>query len=438
MAFIRLAICVIGVYSTFLLWAIAQERLSAPFPTYPPHSGSRQHGDKFPSTTFINVLQSLASCSSALTYLILKRIGSDSPKVEGHSKGVLRRFTSLVGWEAFRSKKKPVAPIPNGSENGEAHIMEEKPASGTISPRSSVRNRNQSLRKSLPVLLLQVSAFQTTAAPIGFASLRYISYPTMVLGKSCKLIPVLLLNVVLYRRKFKPYKYVVVGLVSVGISMFMLLSDSSQTKTKGLHGSSSYGLVLLGINLLIDGLTNSTQDEIFSLHPSFTGQQMMFTMSFLSLVITLPLLVLPPNLLPNLIQLVGSYLPFPIPSPLQPTASAFHDISPLAHSLIFIQTHPSCILPLLQFALLGGLGQLFIFETISHFGSLTLVMLTVTRKLFTMLLSVVLFEHKLTTGQWAGVAVVFGGIGVEAAMKRKEILDKQIASEHHKSRLKAL
>jgi UDP-galactose transporter B1 len=66
-------------------------------------------------------------------------------------------------------------------------------------------------------------------------------------AQSCKLIPVLLLNVLLYRRKFKPYKYVVVALVSVGISMFMLLSDSSKGDGKGLRGSSSYGLMLLGI-----------------------------------------------------------------------------------------------------------------------------------------------------------------------------------------------
>jgi UDP-galactose transporter B1 len=172
-------------------------------------------------------------------------------------------------------------------------------------------------------------------------------------------------------------------------------------------------------SLLIDGLTNSTQDEIFSLHPFFTGQQMMFTMAFLSLTITLPLIVLPPSVPSQILHVISQFIPFPLPAPATPAASAFHSMSPLSQSLIFIQTHPSCILPLLQFALLGGLGQLFIFETISHFGSLTLVMLTVTRKLFTMLLSVVLFEHKLTSGQWAGVAVVFGGIGLEAAMKRK-------------------
>jgi UDP-galactose transporter B1 len=77
---------------------------------------------------------------------------------------------------------------------------------------------------------------------------------------------------------------------------------------------------------------------------------------------------------------------------------------------------------LAAYALLGGLGQLFIFETIQHFGSLTLVMVTVTRKLFTMLLSVVVFEHELTPGQWAGVGVVFAGIGVEAGIKRRDVM----------------
>jgi UDP-galactose transporter B1 len=51
-------------------------------------------------------------------------------------------------------------------------------------------------------------------------------------------------------------------------------------------------------------------------------------------------------------------------------------------------------------------------------------MVTVTRKLFTMLLSVVVFNHTLTIGQWAGVGVVFGGIGVEAGMKRREMLHR--------------
>jgi len=51
-------------------------------------------------------------------------------------------------------------------------------------------------------------------------------------------------------------------------------------------------------------------------------------------------------------------------------------------------------------------------------------MVTVTRKLFTMLLSVFVFHHVLTTGQWLGIGVVFAGIGVEAGMKRLDVMRK--------------
>lgn len=36
-----------------------------------------------------------------------------------------------------------------------------------------------------------------------------------------------------------------------------------------------------------------------------------------------------------------------------------------------------------------------------------------------MLLSVIVYKHTLTWGQWLGAAIVFAGIGVEAWVKRK-------------------
>lgn len=62
-------------------------------------------------------------------------------------------------------------------------------------------------------------------------------------AQSCKLIPVLLLNVLLYRRRFSPHKYLVVSLVTVGISMFMFFGPK---KVKGAGGEDSvWGLGLL-------------------------------------------------------------------------------------------------------------------------------------------------------------------------------------------------
>ena len=233
------------------------------------------------------------------------------------------------------------------------------------------------------------------------------------------------------------HKYLVVALVTVGISLFMLLGEKKKKSgSDSLWGLSllviklvavvsctaSTGRILMNFSLFIDGLTNSTQDQIFSTYSRFTGQQMMFAMAVITQIILAPFLLIP---LPTHPSSLLHHLPAPLSTRLRPAIpSAPITLSPPAAlaSIQFLISHPTALKPLLAYAILGGLGQLFIFETIQHFGSLTLVMVTVTRKLFTMLLSVVVFEHELTNPQWFGVAVVFGGIGVEAAFKRRDFM----------------
>jgi len=272
---------------------------------------------------------------------------------------------------------------------------------------------------------LQCAVFVSSAAPFGFAALSHISYPTMVLGKSCKLVPVMIMNVLLYRRRFAPHKYLVVALVTIGITAFMGLGDASSSSSKKHKGgnatSSLWGITLLLINLIIDGATNSTQDEIFARY-KITGQQMMFWLNAWSTLLTSVLLVLP--------------LP-PIPV-LHSASSTTTGISELQAALAYIRSHPDVIRPLVNFSVTGSLGQLFIFETLQHFGSLTLVTVTLTRKLFTMVLSVVVYNHTLTLGQWFGAAVVFAGIGVEAWVKRQEVHAKRVIREQEKAKLKSL
>lgn len=139
----------------------------------------------------------------------------------------------------------------------------------------------------------------------------------------------------------------------------------------------------------------------------------MFIMAFMSLTVLTPAMVLPMPV--NPMALLSS-------NPLSHLGHNIASFSPpvILQSIRFITAHPTALTPLAAYAALGGLGQIFIFETISHFGSLTLVTITVTRKLFTMLLSVFVFGHELTPGQWAGVGVVFAAIGIEAGYKRRE------------------
>ncbi|KAA1479528.1 UAA transporter [Dentipellis sp. KUC8613] len=388
MSFIRLGVCVLGVYAMFLIWAIAQERLSVPFQSI--RGGTM---DKFKSPVFLGTCQSAMSTVSAFAYLYLRRRPGQT----------LAQVLGLQLSTTSTSKHHPV-----GTNRNAAQTF---PAKGN-SPRA------------LLLRYLQCSFFITLAAPFGFAALSHISYPAMVLGKSCKLVPVMLMNVLLYRRAFARHKYVVVALVTAGITMFMGFGGEGKRKRAARNSEhpnlrhSFIGVTYLVINLAMDGATNSTQDEIFARF-GVSGQQMMFWINlFCTIVTTL------------LSSLSLPYIPVLHPSEGQQTEFQV--------ALAFLRTHPSVVTPLVQFALTGALGQLFIFETLQHFGSLTLVTVTLTRKLFTMLLSVVVYNHKLTFGQWAGAGVVFAGISVEAWVKRREVHARRVLQEKERAQIKSL
>ncbi|KAI6005372.1 UDP-galactose transporter [Pisolithus marmoratus] len=390
--YVRLGLCVSGVYAMFLLWAIAQERLSVPF-----QSADGQSAHKFKSALFIGTCQSFLSSMSALIYIWIRGKAGSSLAV-------------LLGLDL-------VAERANGTSSAKMVI------NGRTQTSRNAPSNSRSYRNRLLLGYLQCSAFITLAAPFGFAALSYITYPTMVLGKSCKLVPVMLMNVLLYRRRFAPHKYLVVTMVTAGISIFMFFGNEKPPKgSNGTQPHSPYGQLLgiayLLVNLILDGAVNSTQDEIFSRY-KVTGQQMMFWI----------------NVFCTLLSVTLGTLPLPYIPVLHPTTGAQ---SEFASAVAFVKEHPSIVVPLVQFSLTGALGQLFIFETLQHFGSLTLVTITLTRKMFTMILSVVIYNHRLMLGQWLGAAVVFAGISVEAWVKRKDIHAKRVLQEKEKAKIKSL
>lgn len=260
----------------------------------------------------------------------------------------------------------------------------------------------------LPLLLVAITS--SLASPFGYASLSHIDYITFILAKSCKLLPVMFLHLTIFRKSYPLYKYMVVALVTAGVAVFTLYHPSSSKKASSTRtGNSSWGLLLLSVNLLFDGLTNSTQDHIFGSHKSYTGPQMMVAQNALSTILTTLYLLLSP--------LLPSWLSFA-------SAKATPD-NELAAALDFISRHPAVFTDVLSFAACGAIGQIFIYYTLSKFSSLLLVTVTVTRKMFTMILSVMWFGHRLTGMQWIGVALVFGGIGAEGIIQRREKLAKE-------------
>lgn len=265
--------------------------------------------------------------------------------------------------------------------------------------------------KAALVPLTLVTLTTTLASPFGYASLAHVDYLTFVLAKSCKLLPVMALHVTLFRKRYPLSKYLIVLAVTGGVALFTLYHPPKPGKARKTQSSSAYGLTLLGINLLFDGLTNTVQDHIFQSPHRYgktSGPQMMVILNLLGTLLMGAYLLLMPH----------------IPSSAIP-AFAQTDADELANAVSFLTRHPEVFYDVLGFAACGAIGQLFIYATLERFSSLLLVTVTVTRKMLTMVLSVVWFGKSLSHGQWMGVGLVFGGIAAEAYIQHREKKQKE-------------
>lgn len=209
-----------------------------------------------------------------------------------------------------------------------------------------------STRLLAPLLLVALTS--SLASPFGYAALGHIDYITYILAKSCKLLPVMFLHVTVFRRRYPLYKYLVVLAVTAGVAVFTLHTGSRHGKTKSsASGQRSWGLLLLGINLLFDGLTNSTQDYIFEAFRPFSGPQMMCANSLMQTAVTgAYLLAVNPWLVRSG---VGAWL-----GAVDVSAAAAGGGGELAAALAFLQRHPAVWRDVLGFAACGAVGQIFI------------------------------------------------------------------------------
>ena len=76
-------------------------------------------------------------------------------------------------------------------------------------------------------------------------SLQHVNYPTQVVGKSCKPIPVMILGVLLGRKRYPIAKYFFVLMIVIGVGLFMFKDNKSNTTSATLLGAGELLLVFL-------------------------------------------------------------------------------------------------------------------------------------------------------------------------------------------------
>lgn len=323
-----LIFCVLGLYALFLSWSLLQERINTK-----PYGYNGETPVYFKAPLVVNSIQAVFASLVGLVYSYIS-----------HKQDPFRLFKGSKG------------------------------------------ELNSFFLKSFII----IAASSSISSPLGYESLKHVDYVAFLLAKSCKLLPVMLVHFVLYRTTFPIYKYVVAGLVTGGVALFTLAKAGGKSKSSSNDGNVILGMMQLLGSMLLDGFTNSTQDQMFRSQngsQKLTGASLMCILNAFVCILTLGYLI------------------------------GFKFEQEAVYTVEFVKAYPRVLIDLLSFAFLGAIGQVFVFIILEKFGSLILVTATVTRKMISMILSVVLFGHHLTQAQWLGVIMVFGGIGYEAYIK---------------------
>lgn len=203
-------------------------------------------------------------------------------------------------------------------------------------------------------------------------ALKFVSFPTQVLAKSCKMIPVMVMGLVLGKR-YTQTKYMCVGVITAGVFLFMMKPQKAVADQKD---DTFMGIVLLLFSLLCDGFTSAFEEKVVSVWNPSTLQMMLNTNAY------------------------GAFLVF--------VGALLH--GEISRSAIFFYKYPSTLLHLLVFATAGAAGQMFIFNTIREFGALVTSTATTMRKFLNVVWSVFWFGHIVTGTHLLGGAMVFGGL----------------------------
>jgi UDP-galactose transporter B1 len=207
-------------------------------------------------------------------------------------------------------------------------------------------------------------------------ALSFVSYPVQALMKSSKIISILMVSLCFpTSKKFGKMQYVSGLIITTGIIVFNVF----QGKSKGEKESSAFGLILLVISLFCDGLIGVKQTEAKEKFKPSAFDQMESC-----------------NKWCLLLTFIFSLVTF--------------QMGPF---IFFCLNYPAVMADLVVIALLGTLGQVFIFYTIFNFSPFVLSIVTTTRKFFTVLASIFFYNHAVNQTQWASIALVFLGVAIE-------------------------
>jgi UDP-galactose transporter B1 len=202
--------------------------------------------------------------------------------------------------------------------------------------------------------------------------------------------------------KYSPREYLSVGAIIAGTCIV-----SMGKKSKGGE-SSMIGLLFVILSLACDGINGGVQKRLKAKAKEINGREptasdfMLWT---------------------NLFMCITAVL----------LAVTLNDLFP---GIQFCVENPVILTKIVNFSICSAVGQTFIFYSLANFDPLVVATVTTTRKVFTVLISIFLNGHALSTQGWVGISLACTGIFSELVNDKKAHSpgSEKKGSEHPKNK----
>mmetsp|Transcript_29792 Transcript_29792/g.54738 ORF Transcript_29792/g.54738 Transcript_29792/m.54738 type:complete len:276 (-) Transcript_29792:207-1034(-) len=220
----------------------------------------------------------------------------------------------------------------------------------------------------------------------GFTSLALangLSFPVATLAKSGKMAPVMIGSLILGGATYSMREYLQVLAIISGTAIL------SMSKKKSAESeSTALGVVFILLALVMDGITGGVQKRLLAdMKRAKVTPQPYDLMTFT-----------------NLFMMIFAIL-------------ISLSLGEFTIGLSYCSHNPKMFALIWKFSMCSAVGQSFIFYTVARFDPLVCSTVTTTRKIFSVLLSIVFKGHHVPGKGWAGLALAVSGIISEVVNK---------------------
>mmetsp|Transcript_39568 Transcript_39568/g.73775 ORF Transcript_39568/g.73775 Transcript_39568/m.73775 type:complete len:353 (-) Transcript_39568:224-1282(-) len=239
--------------------------------------------------------------------------------------------------------------------------------------------KGEDWRLKAPIVsYLIVSLSNVFASTCQYEALKYVSFPVQMLGKSFKMMPVMLWGMVISQKRYAAKEWAVAFFVTWGVTQFLLSGPiaTESGENDDTTSNSMKGLLLLLCFLALDGITSPMQEKLFKEYQLSKYNQILWVNTFSAIVSMTTLL----------------------------TGGGLWD------AFNFISIHPTLMRDSVTLSISQVASQWFIYSQVKDFGAVVFAATMNVRQLVSIITSYIKYGHFITALQVVALCMVFAAL----------------------------